>query len=126
MTKTAKITILLTLALVLIGLWPCNVNAAKYEYDGLNRLVRVVYDENTSIEYTYDAVGNRLRKLVVEPPNPDINLSGKVNFIDLARLGENWLEEGDHIKGDLNLDGVVDIEDVAIIADYWLQPGEPL
>ena len=74
----------------------------------------------------YDAVGNRMRKLVVEPPNPDLNLSGMVNFGDVARLAQNWLDVGDHNKGDLNLDGTVDVRDLAILADYWLEPGEAL
>lgn len=32
--------------------------AANYEYDKLGRLVKVIYDENNYIEYTYDANGN--------------------------------------------------------------------
>lgn len=123
--KVAKIILLVFVGL-LIGFWPSSSNAAKYEYDPLNRLTRVVYDENTSIEYSYDSVGNRTRELVIEPPNPDINLSGRVNFIDLAGLAENWLTCGDHQPGDLNLDGTINIEDLSIMADYWLAPGEPL
>ena len=114
------------LAGFLVILWPCTANAAKYEYDQLNRLTRVVYDENTSIEYTYDAVGNRTRRLVIEPPNPDINRSGKVNLADFAKLAESWLQPVDHKPADLNLDGVVDMTDLSIMADYWLKAGEPL
>jgi YD repeat-containing protein len=122
----AKKPILLTFVLALIGLWPCSAYAARYEYDALNRLTRVLYNETTSIEYTYDAVGNRTRRLVIEPPNPDINLSGTVNLVDLAKLANKWLEEGDHQKGDLNRDGSVDINDLKILANYWLQSSEPL
>ncbi|HEY4760229.1 MAG TPA: hypothetical protein VIH42_06595 [Thermoguttaceae bacterium] len=121
---TGKVTKIILL--VFVGLWPCNTNAAKYEYDPLNRLIRAVYDENTSIEYSYDSVGNRTRELVIAPPNPDLNLNGRVNFADLAELAENWLDAGDHKKGDLNLDGVVDTKDIAVIAAYWLDAGEPL
>jgi len=103
-----------------------NALAVVYEYDPLNQLIRLVHDENTSVEYTYDAAGNMTRKLVVQPPNPDTDLSGIVNFIDLARLAEDWLQPVDHKPGDLNRDDKVDIEDLKIMADYWLEPGEPL
>ena len=124
-SRVTKIILVVFVGLF-VGLWPCDTNAARYEYDALNRLTRVVYDENASIEYSYDSVGNRTRRLVIAPPNPDLNLSGRVNFADLAKLAENWLDAGDHKKGDLNLDGVVDIKDIAVIAAYWLDAGEPL
>jgi YD repeat-containing protein len=37
---------------------------AQYAYDNLNRLVMVQYDDGTTIQYTYDAVGNRLTQEV--------------------------------------------------------------
>ena len=37
---------------------------AQYTYDNLNRLVQVQYDDGTTIQYTYDAAGNRLTKEV--------------------------------------------------------------
>jgi len=106
--------------------WLFSAAASTYEYDSVNRLIRLVYDANTSVEYAYDAAGNMTRKLVIQPPNPDTDLSGIVNFIDLAELAENWLEPVDHRPGDLNRDDKVDIEDLKIMADYWLEPGEPL
>jgi YD repeat-containing protein len=33
--------------------------SVSYVYDDLGRLVEVVYDDGTTITYTYDAVGNR-------------------------------------------------------------------
>jgi YD repeat-containing protein len=35
-----------------------------YEYDDLNRLILVTYDNGTSIEYIYDEVGNREEKII--------------------------------------------------------------
>ncbi len=35
-----------------------------YQYDSLNRLVRVEYPNHTTIEYTYDAAGNILTRTV--------------------------------------------------------------
>jgi len=126
--QTNKINKSILTGFFLAASWCCYADAITYEYDSLNRLTRVVYDETTSIEYTYDAAGNRLRKLVIQPPNPDTDLSGTVDFIDYARLAEDWLKPVDHRKGDLDLnrDGIVDIYDLAIMADYWLDPGEPL
>jgi YD repeat-containing protein len=37
---------------------------AQYTYDNLNRLIKVQYDDGTVIQYTYDAVGNRLTQQV--------------------------------------------------------------
>jgi len=37
---------------------------AQYTYDNLNRLVQVQYDDGTTIQYSYDSVGNRLVKQV--------------------------------------------------------------
>lgn len=36
----------------------------KYIYDDLNRLIRVVSDNGTVIQYTYDEVGNRLQEII--------------------------------------------------------------
>jgi YD repeat-containing protein len=37
---------------------------AQFTYDNLNRLVQVQYEDGTTIQYTYDAAGNRLTKEV--------------------------------------------------------------
>ena len=36
----------------------CSVEAAKYEYDALGRLVKVDYSESKKAGYSYDAGGN--------------------------------------------------------------------
>jgi len=40
--------------------------AQTYTYDNLNRLTKVVYGNGTTITYTYDALGNRISKKVVQ------------------------------------------------------------
>jgi len=37
-----------------------------YTYDPLNRLTGAVYDDGTSYQYTYDAVGNRVSERIAE------------------------------------------------------------
>ena len=39
---------------------PSLAATAQYTYDNLNRLVQVQYDDGTTIQYAYDAMGNRL------------------------------------------------------------------
>jgi YD repeat-containing protein len=39
---------------------PALAGVAQYTYDNLNRLVQVQYDDGTTVQYAYDAVGNRL------------------------------------------------------------------
>ena len=43
---------------------PGLAGTAQYTYDNLNRLVQVQYDDGTTIQYSYDAAGNRLVKQV--------------------------------------------------------------
>lgn len=38
--------------------------AQTYTYDNLNRLTKVVYENGTTVTYTYDALGNRTKKKV--------------------------------------------------------------
>ena len=49
----------------------------NYFYDELNRLIRAEYPDGSYIEYTYDAVGNRLSKVidVVDTIPPELSVS---------------------------------------------------
>ena len=68
----------------------------QYEYDSLNRLVRVTYDEGPAIEYSYDALGNRTQKKVLShsthaaDTNSDwvIGDPELLDYIDLWALGQ--------------------------------------
>jgi YD repeat-containing protein len=44
---------------------------AQYTYDSLDRLVQVQYDDGTTIQYTYDAAGNRTVQRVTAPQPPE-------------------------------------------------------
>ena len=50
--------------LCLLGASAAMAGTAQYTYDNLDRLVQVQFDDGTTIQYTYDAVGNRLVKQV--------------------------------------------------------------
>jgi YD repeat-containing protein len=54
----------------LLWVTPVLADVAQYTYDNLNRLIQVQYEDGTSIQYTYDAAGNRLTKQVTVPPPP--------------------------------------------------------
>ena len=43
---------------------PALAGSVLYEYDALGRLERIVYDDGTVIEFTYDAAGNRTSRVV--------------------------------------------------------------
>ena len=47
---------LLTVAVTLPG----EAVATKYRYDPLNRMVSVIYDDGSAIDYAYDGAGNTL------------------------------------------------------------------
>ena len=58
---------LYTLALLFATL---QTFAQTYTYDNLNRLTKVVYDNGTTITYSYDVLGNRLSKKVTGATPP--------------------------------------------------------
>ncbi len=66
-----KLLVLIVLICLLLAT-PALAGTAQYTYDSLNRLIQVVYDNGTTIVYTYDAAGNRLVQQVTAftPPQP--------------------------------------------------------
>ena len=55
--------ILLNIALALFV--SLQASAQTYTYDNLNRMTKVVYDNGTTITYSFDALGNRTSKKVI-------------------------------------------------------------
>jgi len=100
-------------------------STARYEYDDLNRLTRAIYDETTVIEYTYDEVGNRTRR--VSTLMADTSIDGTVNFHDFTVVASRWLDEDcgypdEWCEGaDIDWNTEVGIEDIAILAQQWLE-----
>lgn len=54
--------------------------------------------------------------------NTDMDLSGKVDFVDWALFTQNWMRhKNPPIKGDFDLDSIVDFFDYAEFAAHWKQ-----
>ena len=100
----------------------CRVAMAQYtityEYDELNRLVKVDYPNGQRVEYAYDALGNRISRTVSQ--------LGVIQTITLS-AGWNWISvyvEGDAValiqalENGLGDKGIT-IKDSDISTDYY-------
>ena len=79
-----KIIIFMMLCGVLVPL-PSDSATLSYQYDNLNRLIRVHYEGGTVITYSYDAAGNRLSMDIVVNGMPlmgDLDDDGFINLGD--------------------------------------------
>ena len=65
MSKQFIKRIVCALSLFLFWAAPGLAGTAQYTYDNLNRLIQVQFEDGTTIQYSYDAVGNRLVKQVM-------------------------------------------------------------
>jgi YD repeat-containing protein len=100
-----------------------HIEQRMYEYDNLNRLVKVVFHNGTIYEYTYDDLGNRLQKNISINPIaltyvPDDNFEQ-----ELINLGYDDVMD-DYVVTD-NINSIVflqlsykDIDDVTGIEDF--------
>lgn len=89
------------LAFVLIACIASVGAAITYEYDGLNRLVRVTYDDDTAILYEYDAAGNRTLR-VLNGDSADVYLSVHVdppdNGVVIRNPDQTWYPLGTPVE----------------------------
>ena len=65
------------------------VYAEKYEYDALNRVTKVIYEDGSTVEYTYDKNGNILSTVIYD--NKDKNNNEDDN--GAQKSGQNGDEE---------------------------------
>ena len=59
-TDFARVAVAFFMLIVIVMLSSARVNAEEYFYDNLDRLVKVVYEDGSVVEYFYDANGNLL------------------------------------------------------------------
>lgn len=57
-SSTGLLLLILCALCLTVVLVPGIASAVTYEYDDLNRVTRVVYDDGKTITYNYDAAGN--------------------------------------------------------------------
>ncbi|WP_295449244.1 thrombospondin type 3 repeat-containing protein [uncultured Thiodictyon sp.] len=113
-------------ALLLLLPGMLSANTVSFQYDALNRLIRVAYADGRSIAYTYDADGNRTQKTttgdldndgIPDAIDPDIDGDGVPNAQDAFPFDPNESvdTDGDGIGNiadtDDDNDGVPDTRD---------------
>jgi YD repeat-containing protein len=103
----------------LLVLGPCvaasDLHAERYQYEAPGRLVRVVYDDLSSIAYTYDPNGNITAVGVTAAGIPgDADGDGNVDLNDVELIAQTSLAGGEPYSptADCNLDDVVSVLDV--------------
>ena len=93
-----------------------------YQYDDLNRLIRVEQPDGSSIDYDYDEVGNRMRKEVTPRAScpGDANEDGDIDGDDLSALSNDIANgcSGD-CQGDVDGNGIVDGADITLFTEYF-------
>ena len=119
--KIQSTNIKIVLVLLLIGGPVCF--AAQYEYDSLNRLSSVSYDDGTKIVYSYDSSGNYSQKIITVMS--DLDGDGCVDLTDLAILAQQWLSTPGNPSADIapwpQNDDTVDLLDFETLAQHWLE-----
>lgn len=118
-----KYRLLYIQALMFVTLQAFGQGTVKYEYDALNRLTQVTYGNGVTVNYTYDALGNRLSKKVtgsLVAISGDLNDDGKVDVTDVVKLINMVLSGSTDSAADINGDGTVDEKDVVKLSEMVL------
>ena len=94
-----------------------------YQYDDLNRLIRAQYPDSKVVQYTYDAAGNRVSKVIrgggFSPG--DANGDGSTNVQDVIGIINVILDTGTASGSpDCNEDGSVNVLDVICVINKIL------
>ncbi|HPO13634.1 MAG TPA: SUMF1/EgtB/PvdO family nonheme iron enzyme [Candidatus Hydrogenedentes bacterium] len=86
-TVVCVVLFALFLSIIIPGAW-----GIEYGYDDLNRLTWVKHPDGTTVEYVYDAVGNRTRKLVTIAENPVLEITNPTSSVQW-RAGDIYTVE---------------------------------
>lgn len=124
---TKSIVIIFMMLLASVTAFATDKQKTTYEYDKLNRLVKVVSPLGETT-YTYDALGNRLTRTFkankVSGVKGDADNNNVVNAADIIEATKSIMnQQSDHFnkKGaDPNEDNVVNIADIIKIVNIIL------
>ncbi len=98
-----------------------------YQYDSLNRLSKVTYDDGTKIVYSYDPSGNRSQRVIAVLS--DFDVDGDVDMTDFLILAEQWLSTPGEPSADVapwpETDNIINLLDMAVLANDWLSDTNP-
>jgi len=96
-------------------------SATQYHYDSQHRLTKVVYDNDITIVYNYDASGNRTRRVVTKIT--DYNADLDIDLKDFSQFATCWLESDNPECRwiDLNGDGEINLLDLLLFSQTWLE-----
>lgn len=93
--------------------------AQTYTYDSNNRLTKVVYDNGTTITYSFDALGNRISKTVTGSTagiRGDVDGDGHVTMADVYSIVDFIMGKNpspfDENMADVNQDDNINVADV--------------
>lgn len=122
--KRVIIFSLFTLALLFASMQAFAQTTATYTYDSNNRLTQVKYSNGITVEYTYDALGNRTscKKSKTSTPDTvigDVNGDGSLSVTDVGMMISYILQtnpEGFNKEAaDMNGDGEITVTDVGAL-----------
>ncbi|MEM9401564.1 MAG: Ig-like domain-containing protein [Pseudomonadota bacterium] len=86
---TCALRILLFLTSFLISSLVYAQDTTTYEYDALGRLIEVTLDDGTTVDYDYDAAGNRESKDVSGGNSPPVAVND--TYLNLNSVSETYL-----------------------------------
>lgn len=94
---------------------PLIAQAEQYEYDELNRVVKVIYEDGSYVEYTYDQNGNILCITVHsnKPPQTEEPIEEDAAS-EAAAPGETIAEEAADAEGAPDAEGASDAEGATV------------
>jgi YD repeat-containing protein len=114
-TGGARPILLPVLGLFLVSLLALPAYSERFHYDAVGRLVRVIYDDLSSITYEYDANGNLLSVTTTAAgPAGDTDLDGDVDDDDVAAVLALILADGQPYSptADCNGDDRISVADL--------------
>lgn len=71
----------------------CQAGDISYDYDALNRLTKVTYDDGSTVEYEYDLAGNITRVIKKAAPKGSQHVMGKLTQAPAAGTDDGIIRD---------------------------------